>query len=269
MNQMNRRDALRVGTAAVLTTLSARAYAASPTKPRRVGLSGGGWFGKHALTRLIQIEPVEVVALCDADRKMMERAGELIQPRHASKKMPRLYGDYRKMLAEKDLDIVLVGLNPSIPSAQTGHYFANPRNRFWPAFNGAEMTPEPLSAETDYRVLEYGIGMTDLVKRPTPGVGDLKAADFRTGAAALKERLLPYAPRIVCFHGVVAYRNFLRYGQGVTARPELGLQRRAIGVSKVYVVPNPSPANAAFSLDDIVVWYARLRAFREETAGDR
>ena len=66
------------------------------------------------------------------------------------------------------LDIVLVGLNPSIPSAQTGHYFANPRNRFWPAFNGAEMTPEPLTAETDYRVLEFGIGMTDIVKRPTP-----------------------------------------------------------------------------------------------------
>ncbi|MCH7686176.1 MAG: Gfo/Idh/MocA family oxidoreductase [Planctomycetes bacterium] len=105
---MNRRDALRVGTAAVLTTLSARAYAAIPTKPRRVGLIGCGWFGKHDLTRLIQIEPVDVVALCDVDQKMMQRAGELIQPRHASKKMPRLYGDYRDMLAEKDLDIVLV-----------------------------------------------------------------------------------------------------------------------------------------------------------------
>ena len=105
---MKRRDVLRVGAAALLSTLHSRAYAAIPTKPRRVGLIGCGWFGKHDLTRLIQIEPVEVVALCDVDRKMMERAGELIQPRHASKKMPRLYGDYRKMLAEKDLDIVLV-----------------------------------------------------------------------------------------------------------------------------------------------------------------
>ena len=88
------------------------------------------------------------------------------------------------------LDIVLVGLNPSIPSARTGRYFANPRNRFWRAFNAAGLTPEPLGPETDHRMLEFGIGMTDVVKRPTAGVGDLKAADFRDGAAALRERLL-------------------------------------------------------------------------------
>ena len=85
------------------------------------------------------------------------------------------------------LDIVLVGLNPSTPSARTGHYFANPRNRFWPAFNGAELTPEPLTAETDYRVLEFGIGMTDIVKRPTPGVADLKTADFHGGVLDLQD----------------------------------------------------------------------------------
>ncbi|SVD05925.1 uncharacterized protein METZ01_LOCUS358779, partial [marine metagenome] len=74
-----------------------------------------------------------------------------------------------------NLSLILVGLNPSISSAQTGHYFANPRNRFWPAFNAAEMTPEPITAETDYRVLEFDIGMTDIVKRPTSGVSNLKA----------------------------------------------------------------------------------------------
>ena len=162
-----------------------------------------------------------------------------------------------------DLDIVLVGLNPSIPSAQTGHYFANPRNRFWPAFNGAEMTPEPLSAETDYRVLEYGIGMTDLVKRPTPGVGDLKAADFRTGAAALKERLLPYAPRIVCFHGIMAASYYARHAEGHRSQVALGPQSWSMGTAKVFVAPNPSPANASFSLDDIIGWYMKLKAFRD------
>ncbi len=112
-SEMNRRDVLRVGAAAALSlttgaALNPRAYASGISKPRRVGLIGCGWFGKHDLTRLIQIEPVDVVSLCDVDQKMMQKAGELIQPRHASKKMPRLYGDYRKMLAEKDLDIVLV-----------------------------------------------------------------------------------------------------------------------------------------------------------------
>ena len=105
---MNRRDVLRVGAAAVLSTVNARAYAAGPNKARRVGLIGCGWFGKHDLTRLMQIEPIEVVALCDVDQRMLQQAGELVQSRQVSKKMPRLYGDYRKMLAEKDMDIVLV-----------------------------------------------------------------------------------------------------------------------------------------------------------------
>ena len=162
-----------------------------------------------------------------------------------------------------DLDIVLVGLNPSIPSAQTGHYFANPRNRFWRAFNGAAMTPESLSPETDYRVLEYSIGMTDLVKRPTPGVGDLKAADFRDGAAALKERLLPFAPRIVCFHGIMAASHYARHAEGDRSQVMLGPQPWSIGTSKVFVSPNPSPANASFSLEDIIDWYVKLKEFRD------
>ena len=109
-DKLNRRDVLRVGTAAAaLSTLHARAYAADATKTRRVGVIGPGWFGKHDVTRLIQVEPAaEVVSLCDVDQKMMQYAGELIKPRHASKKMPRLYGDYREMLAEQDLDIVYV-----------------------------------------------------------------------------------------------------------------------------------------------------------------
>ena len=78
---MNRRDVLRAGTAAALSTLNARAYATTAQKPRRVGLIGTGWFGKHDVTRLIQIEPVDVVSLCDVDRKMVEQAGELIQLR--------------------------------------------------------------------------------------------------------------------------------------------------------------------------------------------
>ena len=158
---------------------------------------------------------------------------------------------------------MLVGLNPSIPSAQTGHYFANPRNRFWPAFNGAAMTPEPLSAETDYRVLEYSIGMTDIVKRPTPGVADLKTADFRDGAADLNERLLPYAPRIVCFHGIMAAARYTKHVENDRTQVVLGPQPWSIGTSRVFVVPNPSPANASFSLDDIIAWYLKLKEFRD------
>ncbi len=75
----------------------------------RVGLIGSGWYGKVDLLRLIQVAPVEVVSICDVDRKMLEGAAEIIASRQKSSKKPRTYSDYRKMLAEKDLDIVLIG----------------------------------------------------------------------------------------------------------------------------------------------------------------
>ena len=77
-------------------------------KPKRVGLIGCGWYGKCDLFRLIQVSPVEVVSLCDVDKRMLAQAAEMVSTRQASRKTPRTYGDYREMLKEKDLDIVLV-----------------------------------------------------------------------------------------------------------------------------------------------------------------
>src|SRR5437660_4287837 len=78
-------------------------------KKLRAGLIGCGWYGKCDLCRLIQVAPVEVVSLCDVDKKMLAEAAELVASRQASKKKPRTYGDYREMLKERDLDIVLIG----------------------------------------------------------------------------------------------------------------------------------------------------------------
>ena len=77
-------------------------------KVRRVGLIGTGWYGKIDLLRLIQISPVDVVSLCDVDQKMLDEAGQIVAGRQRSKKVPRLYSDYRQMLAQKDLDLVLI-----------------------------------------------------------------------------------------------------------------------------------------------------------------
>ena len=107
---MNRRRFLRHGAAAGLTLSAARylptTFAAEKT--RRVGLIGPGWYGKSSLFRLLQVEPVEVVSLCDVDKRMVAEAAELVAARQASKKRPRTYGDWRLMLQEKDLDIVMV-----------------------------------------------------------------------------------------------------------------------------------------------------------------
>jgi predicted dehydrogenase len=108
---MNRRHFLHaVAAGAALPALAElqAAAAAVADKKLRVGLIGTGWYGKCDLFRLIQVAPVEVVSLCDVDSKMLDDAAEQVSQRQVSKKKPRTFGDYRKMLAEKDLDIVLV-----------------------------------------------------------------------------------------------------------------------------------------------------------------
>ncbi len=168
---------------------------------------------------------------------------------------------------EPGLDIVFVGINPGAYSSEVGHYFATPRNRFWPAVTKAGLLPRAMSAETDHLALTHGVGFTDVVKRASRSASDLRAADYRKWAPVLKEKLLRFQPLVACFHGVTAYGNYLKYAENGTGRLEPGLQQRTIGRSQVFVVPNPSPANAAFSLDDLVEWYRRLGELLSEIKG--
>src|SRR5690606_7940773 len=108
---INRRRFLQGATASLALT-SFGAYGLDlihPQKPWRVGLIGSGWYGKSDLFRLIQVAPVEVVALCDVDKNMLNGAAAIVKQRQKSGKNPKLYGDYRKMLAENQFDIVVIG----------------------------------------------------------------------------------------------------------------------------------------------------------------
>ncbi len=167
--------------------------------------------------------------------------------------------DYLK----NNLDIVLVGLNPSQVSVERGHYFANPRNRFWRAFNQSGLVKIPVSMEDDHRLTDHGIGFTDLVKRPSRQASALRAKDYRCDAPILKQKLLEHQPLIVCFQGLMVYGNYLRYAEGLKLKPQLGLRQQTIGQSQIFVVPNPSPANAQYSLDTLVCWFRRLKKLRD------
>src|SRR5438128_7687535 len=101
---MDRRHFLQAGAAGL--ALSSATFA--DEKPKRVGLIGCGWYGKCDLFRLSQVAPVEVVSLCDVDKSMLAEAADMVASRQVSKKKPRTYGDYRPMLKEKDLDLVLI-----------------------------------------------------------------------------------------------------------------------------------------------------------------
>jgi len=125
------------------------------------------------------------------------------------------------------LDLVFVGINPGLYSVQRGHYFARPTSRFWPAFSRSVLSAPvrrslglaTLGPGQDSALLKYGIGFTDVVKRPSSGAADLRLADYQEWAPRLRRRLARYKPRVACFHGLTAYRAFARYGLGRPSQP--------------------------------------------------
>jgi TDG/mug DNA glycosylase family protein len=176
------------------------------------------------------------------------------------------------------LHILSVGLNPSLNSLRAGFPFASPQNRFWKALNASGLIDEVLEPGVPAlrRLFDhYRIGHTDVVKRATPSAAQLRVADFKTWAPQLTEKLLRFAPRIVWFHGKLGYRNFLRYGaldeQTVgrieAAAPKWGLQPQRIGVSQVYITPDPSSANATYSLDALILCYRKLAELNRSRQG--
>jgi TDG/mug DNA glycosylase family protein len=168
------------------------------------------------------------------------------------------------------LDLVFVGINPGLYSALKGHYFARSTNRFWPAFTRSKLSArvreglsvEILGPEHDVQLLGLGIGFTDVVKRASRNAAELDRADFVRWAPRLLDKLRRSGPRVACFHGLTAYRPFLALALGETERaPTLGVQPEVIGATRLFVVPNPSPANAHFTLADQAGWYDRLADF--------
>jgi TDG/mug DNA glycosylase family protein len=169
-------------------------------------------------------------------------------------------------LLREGLDVVFVGINPSIFSAAQGHYFARKINRFWPAFSRSRLSigarhglgVERLEPIHDRALQDYGFGFTDLVKRPSPRATDLTRDEPNAGVAALARKLKRYKPRFACFHGVTVGRPVQRGLAPETADIGLGLQPYSIGATRIFVVPNPSPANAHFTPADQMRWYDAL-----------
>jgi double-stranded uracil-DNA glycosylase len=168
------------------------------------------------------------------------------------------------------LVLVFVGINPGLYSVERGRYFARPTSRFWPAFSRStlservrrELGRDVLGPGDDARLLDFGIGFTDVVKVPTRNAAGIRRADFQEWAPRLADRLRTYGPVVACFHGLTGYRPFVRYGLGKPeTRPSLGPQPLRVDGTRLFVVPNPSPANAHVRLRDQVVWYDRLAKY--------
>jgi TDG/mug DNA glycosylase family protein len=153
-----------------------------------------------------------------------------------------------------DIDILFCGINPSLMSAATGHHFARPGNRFWPALHMAGLTPRRLTPDEDRELLHYGIGVTNLVDRPTRTAAELTTEELRGGAEALAALVAVSRPRVLAVLGVTAWRAAFQ-----RTRARLGVQPERVGGVETWVAPNPSGLNAHHQLPDLARYYAELR----------
>ena len=144
--------------------------------------------------------------------------------------------------------VLLVGINPGIRSAEIGHHFAGYSNRFWKLLHESGLVPEAVGAEDDVRLPEWGLGITNLIGRPTPGIDTLRPAEYLAGVGALRRKVRRWKPRVVAFVGVSLYRAIFAK-KGPIA---VGLQDNAFEGARVCVLPNPSGRNANFSYAEML-----------------
>ncbi|MEU4564074.1 G/U mismatch-specific DNA glycosylase [Actinoplanes sp. NPDC023936] len=151
------------------------------------------------------------------------------------------------------LRVLFSGINPSLYSAATGHHFARPGNRFWPALHGAGFTDRLLHPSEQHLLPALGLGITNVVARATARADELSPAELIEGGKLLTDRVRDTAPRYLAILGVTAYRA--AFGR---PKAKLGPQPDEIGGVPVWVLPNPSGLNAHFQLPALITEFRRL-----------
>jgi double-stranded uracil-DNA glycosylase len=137
------------------------------------------------------------------------------------------------------LRLLLVGINPGIRSSETGHHFAHPANRFWPALFAAGITPRLLTPAEQHLLPQLGIGITNLAVRPSATATEVTAEELRAGADRLERLTAEHRPRVVAVLGLTAYRT--AFSRPTTTA---GPQPEPLGPAQLWVLPNPSGLNA-------------------------
>ncbi|MDF2261343.1 G/U mismatch-specific DNA glycosylase [Streptantibioticus ferralitis] len=158
-----------------------------------------------------------------------------------------------------NLRVLFCGINPGLLSAATGHHFARPGNRFWPALHASGFTPRQLAPAEQEELLDYGLGITNVAARATARADELSDEELREGGRALVASVHRYRPRWLAVAGITAYRT--AFGERAA---KIGPQERVIGTTRIWALPNPSGLNAHWTPRTIAEEFARLRA----AAGD-
>jgi TDG/mug DNA glycosylase family protein len=156
------------------------------------------------------------------------------------------------------LRVLFVGINPGLRSAEVGHNFARPGNRFWPALHAAGLTPRLLRPDEEAELPRHGLGIANIADRPTRDAAQLSAQELRAGAAQLERLVERSAPRLVAVLGLAAYRT--AFGR---PRAVVGLQEETIGGRPVWILPNPSGLNAHYKPADFARLFAEAAAYAD------
>jgi TDG/mug DNA glycosylase family protein len=189
----------------------------------------------------------------------------MIERRPSKADLAAAYGRHVPDLIAPGLLVLFCGINPSLYSAATGHHFARPGNRFWPALLGAGFTERLLQPWEEQVLLDSGIGITNLVPRATATAAELTKEELRRGRSRLARKVRHYRPRCVAVVGIGAY-------QVAFARPKanMGRQPELLERASLWVLPNPSGLNANHQLPDLAKAFRALRRFVEtHTTGVR
>ncbi|NJP52214.1 G/U mismatch-specific DNA glycosylase [Streptomyces sp. SBST2-5] len=157
------------------------------------------------------------------------------------------------------LRVLFCGINPGLMTAATGHHFARPGNRFWPALHRSGFTPRQLKPSEQRELLSYGLGITNVVARATARADELSPEEYREGGHILAAKVARLRPRWLAVVGITAYRA--AFGDPAA---RVGPQERAIGDTRVWVLPNPSGLNAHWTPQTLAEEFARLREAAEE-----
>jgi TDG/mug DNA glycosylase family protein len=152
------------------------------------------------------------------------------------------------------LRVLFTGINPGLYSAWTGHHFARPGNRFWPALHRSGFTPRLLAPWQQQDLLDLGLGITNVVRRPTARADELTPEELVAGGAELRAKVLRLRPEWLAICGVSAYRAAFAARDAV-----IGEQPAAVGATRVWVLPNPSGLNAHYSAQALAEEFGRLR----------
>lgn len=154
------------------------------------------------------------------------------------------------------LRVLFCGINPGLYSAATGHHFARPGNRFWPALHAGGFTPRVLKPWEERELLGWGYGITNLVARATATAAELAKEEFVAGARRLERKVTRYGPRCVAVVGIGAYR--MAFGR---PKAVIGPQPERIGPARLWLLPQPSGLNANHQMPELT---EAFRALREE-----